>query len=128
MQKPQVTPEVTAKMPNIRTSISGKADVIEAGKKEKSPFDKSQISSQSVLKLNVRFWIQLQGTSTSHSLTGWYRLIPSGSQVKKSEQGVLCPETDLKLEPEWTPFPSFPTLRWAQGWSRPGWCQEASPI
>lgn len=55
MQKPEVTPEVTAKMPTIRTSISGKADVIEAEKKEKSPFDKSQISSQGVLKLNVRF-------------------------------------------------------------------------
>lgn len=98
VQKTEVAPGIIVKMLKIRTFTSRKVDVIKAESKEKSPFDGPQISSKGILKLNVSFWIQLQETSTSHSLTGWRRLIPSGSQIKKLDRGLVCSGTDPKPE------------------------------
>lgn len=68
MRRTEATREITAEMLKIRAFISRKVDVIKAGSKEKSPSHKSQISGKGVLKLNVSFWIRLQGTSACHSL------------------------------------------------------------
>lgn len=43
-------PETTAAMLKIRAFVPRKVDVIKAGSQEKSPFDKSQISSKGILK------------------------------------------------------------------------------
>lgn len=132
MQKTEATPEITVKILKITAFISRTVAGITAGSKEKSPFDKSQLSSKVILKLNVSFWIHLQRTSTCHSLTGWCRLIPSGPGIitagyalpwNRAGAGAWSPS----LAPEQTPFPSLPALRRAQGWSLPGWCQNAPP-
>lgn len=122
MQKSEVASEIIAKMLKIRTFISRKVDVIKAERKEKSPFDGLQISSKGILKLNVSFWIQCQDTSTSHSLTGWCSLTPSGSQKKKLAQGYDLPWKRSEAgtwnpspESEQAPFPSFLTPKRAQG-------------
>lgn len=121
VQNTEVAPEIIAKMLKIRAFISRKVDVIKAESKVKSPFDGSQISIKGISKLNVSFWIQFQGTSTSHSLTGWCSLSPSGSWKKKLVQGDGRPWNKTEagtwnLSPEFEQalFPSF-LLRRTQG-------------
>lgn len=128
MQKTEATPESTAMMLKISAFISRKVAGVAGGSKEKSPFEKSPLSSKVILKLSVSFWICVQRTSTCHSLTGWCRLLPSGSQIMTAGHALPWNRAGAwspSLAPEQTLLPSLPAGRRAQGWSLPGWCQDA---
>lgn len=69
-QKTEVAPEIIAKMLKIRTFISRKVDVIKEGSRENPPLIGYRLAAKA-FKIKCEFWIQLQRTSPSHSLTGW---------------------------------------------------------
>lgn len=65
-----MAPEIIVKMLKIRTFISRKVDIIKPGSKA-NPLLMGHRLAAKAFKIKCEFWIQLKGTSPSHSLTGW---------------------------------------------------------